>query len=157
LFEGIGIARAQRGLMPDDVPEQMIATKTCITVRHNYRFVSPRTLAFMDQNYIRVGSYRVLGHTMKPTGEKNTYTFEVVIPETFAFVSGLKNIGGTVDGRPCEGFATLSAGVHTFISNRPYSEVRFVWKQAIDRGFFPSKNDRDASSEDLSKPINQST
>jgi hypothetical protein len=157
LFEGVGIARAQRGLMPDDIPERMMATKTCITVRHNYRFVSPRTLAFMDQNNIRVGSYRVLGHAMKPTTEQSTYTFEVVIPETFAFVSGGKAIRGTIDGRPCEGFATVSAGVHTFITNRPCSEVRFVWKQAIDRGFFPSKIDRDVSSKDLSKSAKQST
>jgi hypothetical protein len=137
LFEGVGIARAQRGLMPDDVPEQMIAKQTCITTRPNYRFISQHTLGFMRDNYITIGSYHVLGHAMTPVTEPQTYTFDVAIPETFAFIAAGKTVSGSIDAQPCKGFATLSSGTHVFVSNRPLSEVDFVWKQAIDRGFFP--------------------
>jgi hypothetical protein len=149
LFEGVGIARAQRGLMPDDVPEQMMAKKTCITIRPNYRFTSPHTLAFMEENYISVGGYRVLGHAMTPTEEARRYTFEVVIPETFAFIAGAKMVSGSIDGQPCVGFATLSRGTHAFVANRPLAQVDFVWKQAIDRGFYPKHQGRSPPSPPL--------
>jgi hypothetical protein len=153
LFEGVGIARAQQGLMPDDIPERMKETKTCITVSHNYRFVSPRALAFMDDNYIPVCRLRVLGHAMTPAAQPQTYTFQVVIPETFAFVSKNRKITGTIDGQPCPGFATLAAGAHTFVADRPLTgEAYFVWKQAIERGFLPQKESERRHPDGLSKP-----
>jgi hypothetical protein len=97
----------------------------------------PRTLAFMDDNYIPVGGYRVLGHDMTPVAGSPAYTFDVVFPETFAFVSENTVITGLIDGQPCHGFATLAEGEHTFLPDHNHERVIFVWKQTVDRGFFP--------------------
>ena len=137
LFEGVGVERARKGMVPDDIPERMIQTRTCITIHHNYRFILPRTLAFMDENYIPVGGYRVLGHDMTPVTGSPAFTFEVVIPESFAFVSKGKVISGRIDGQPCKGSAALAEGTHEFVPNRFNQRVAFVWKQAVDRGFYP--------------------
>jgi hypothetical protein len=137
LFEGVGIIRARKRLMPDDIPERMIKTKTCIAVRYNYRFTFPRTLAFLDENYIAISSFRVLGNPMTPDTGHHGFTFRVTIPETFAFVSNGKLVAGKIDGQPCLGCASLSEGAHEFLPDAPEQQIDFIWKQAIDRGFFP--------------------
>jgi hypothetical protein len=137
LFEGVGIIRARKGLLPDDIPEEMIRTKTCIAIHYNYRFIFPRALEFLDANYIPVSSFRVLGHSMILSADQGTYTFNVVIPETYAFISDGRLVAGTIDGQPCAGHAILAKGPHEFLPNRPRQHMEFIWKQAIDRGFFP--------------------
>ncbi|MDR3404662.1 MAG: hypothetical protein P4L99_19320 [Chthoniobacter sp.] len=137
VFEGVGIALAQREALPDDIPEKLIATHTCIAVRSNYRFTYLRTLAFMESNYLAVGKYRVLGNSMKNAGD-GRFTFNVTIPETFAFVANGQVVKGLLDGNDCPGFAPLAAGPHEFIPTRRCSQIDFVWKRAIDRGFSPT-------------------
>ncbi len=145
LLEGIGILRAKSGLMPDDIPERLIATGTCIVVPADIRFTFPRAIAFMNDNYILVGQFRVLGNAMTPTDDGTTFTFQVRIPQTFAFVSNLKLMRGMIDGQPCPGFATLTAGRHVFVPESPHETIDFVWKQAIDRGFYPRHKKREVS------------
>ncbi len=156
LFEGVGVVRAKKDLMPDTVPEDMIRTRTCIALRHNWRFIFPRAIAFMDENYISVGAYRVLGHPMTAAAENHGYTFHVVIPQTFAFVTAGNVVRGTIDGQPCQGFATLTEGTHEFLPARPKTQVDFVWKQAIDRGFFPVAQKLAPPPRPLSKSRNHS-
>lgn len=138
IFEGVGIARARRHLLPDEIPEAMIRTKTCITTRDNYRYTSPRARVFFDENYLEVGSQlRVLGHAMTPAAGSPRFRFDVVIPEWFAFLAQGKIVQGQIDGRPCEGTAFLSAGTHEFLAAKRVPTIDFVWLQAVDRGFRP--------------------
>lgn len=139
LFEGVGILRARKHFLPDTIPERMIATRTCIAVPRTYRFIFPRALAFMDENYISTGAFRVLGHAMTPAADASGYVFQTVIPASFAFLSDRKFVPGKIDGQPCAGFATLAAGPHAFVPDTLKEPVDFVWKQAVDRGFFPDQ------------------
>src|SRR5262249_16633394 len=89
VLEGITKARIKRGLLADDIPERLIATRTCVAAADNDQF-PPRTRTFLQENYLSVGHLRVAGQFLTPRAAEegtSSFPFDVQIPAQYAIVS----------------------------------------------------------------------
>ena len=137
VLEGITKARIKRGLIPDDIPERLIATRTCVAVADNDQF-SPRTRTFLQENYVPVGQLRVAGRLLTAQAvEGATFTFDIQIPARYAIVAESGTAKGWLDGTPLDGARFLAPGRHEFHSSSGGGQLAVVWAQAVERGFSP--------------------
>ncbi|HJY81872.1 MAG TPA: glycosyltransferase family 39 protein [Candidatus Binatia bacterium] len=139
VLEGITRARIGRGLIADDIPERLIATRTCVAAMDNDRF-PPRTRTFLQENYLRVGRLRVAGQFLTPQGVNDgtyAFPFTVQIPTQYVIVSETGAATGWLDGVPYQGMRFLTSGLHEYRSSLSESRLALVWAQAVERGFSP--------------------
>ena len=136
VYEGITLARLKANLIKDDIPEHLVATRTCVATLDNWRF-QKHAREFLNANYIPVGEVRVAGQFLQPKGDQG-YVFHIEVPTRYSFVDEHGPIPGTLDGKPCAGSHSLKAGDHHFLPNSSNPKrIAVVWTRAIDRGFSP--------------------
>jgi hypothetical protein len=78
----------------------------------------------------------VLGKILPPARD-GVVTFNVTIPERYAFEVRDGVAGGTIDGEPLTGSYWLTAGLHELHLAEPADEVLIVWARAAERGISP--------------------
>jgi hypothetical protein len=136
VLEGVTVERLRRGLIPDRIPERLIATHTTVAVERS-RWLPPRAAAFLDSQYVDVGHVRVLGQRLNSTGN-GPITFHVAIPERFTILTAGKPAGGWLDGMPVAGPRFLAAGPHVYAPRGGERNLAAVWSRAVDSGYSPT-------------------
>ena len=141
VLEGLTKERIRRGLIPDTIPERLIATGTAIAIiLKRTDFFPPRARTFLQENYVYVGRLNVAGQLLSlpaSSTDDHAFHFEVRVPNRYTIVAEHGRVAGWLDGTAYTGARVLSPGLHEF---RPTSgEGRFVliWAQAVERGFSP--------------------
>src|SRR5262249_46451936 len=136
-------ARMARGLILDDGPERLVATRTCVAVNEVSRFPD-RSRAYLEQNYLPVGHLRVAGRLLDaserdPAGQM---PFDVPIPARYALIGQSETPAGVLDGAPYDGARFLDAGPHGYAPGAGHARIAVIWAQAAERGFSPFRVDR---------------
>ncbi len=130
--------RIRRGILPDRIPEEVIATRTCVVAGEIDQFPE-RTRQFLGENYLPVGQVRVAGRFLPaPTaGSDKPLTFEVTIPAEYAIVAENGAISGLLDGKPYSAPRFLDAGLHRLTTFPERGRLALVWARAVEKGFSP--------------------
>lgn len=137
VLEGITRTRIKYGLLTDDIPERLIAARTCVAVGDDDRFPAV-TRAFLQDNYLSVGSLRVAGHWLDtPTPGNESASLTITIPARYVIVAEHGTVTGWLDGTPYDGARTLTPGRHEFRSTAESGRLAVIWAQAAERGFSP--------------------
>ena len=129
--------RIQLGLIPDNIPERLIATRTPVA---SVLRLPPRALQFVEQNYLPVAyRLRVLGKTLgvRDIDTPATYQFEVVVPAQYKIVAQSGEVAALLDGTPLGQNRYLDAGRHQAIVSRGEGRIDLIWAHAIEKGFSP--------------------
>lgn len=132
VLETITQQRLVRGLIPDEIREQIIRTRTCVVTEDSWRY-PPAARNFLNDHYVSVGLLRVPGRVFQNATRAR---FDVPFTASYALVASGQPVTGALDGSPYAGPRFLSAGVHEFVSTSRQT-VAFVWSAAIARGFSP--------------------
>jgi hypothetical protein len=146
VMEKITRVRLDRGLLPEHIQEDMIATGTCVVAEHYGRFPA-RTKEFVAANFLSIGHVLVAGKMLPardPAGDP-AGTFEIAVPGRYALVGDGDDIHGSLDGLPYDGPRHLDAGPHTFTVSFSGTRLAVIWAQAVERGFSPFPSARRAS------------
>ncbi len=139
-LEVVTLGRMQIGSIADTIPEQLIARGTCVAVLDDGRFPE-RARDFLLANYIPVGWLRVAGHLLASgSPSRQTVTFDVRVPATYAIIAGGRPVVGWLDGHHYVGQVFLSAGRHRLRIAPAADPIALVWAPAIERGFVPVIN-----------------
>lgn len=129
--------RFLRGLIPDNIIEQLINKRCCVSTNEISRF-PPDTRKFLWENYVSVGYLRVAGKMLEPSTEKrHIFKFNVRIPASYVIAGKDRAIKGVLDNSPYTGARFLEAGDHEFISDTDVNEIALIWAKASKRGFSP--------------------
>ncbi len=126
--------RIGMGLIPDDINERLIATRT--TVLHESGRLTRRTRTFTHENYLNLGELCVLGKRLQ-IPRAGPVSFEIAIPQTYSLISAKGALAGTLDGTPISGPRALAAGSHTVEPAVPVDEIAIIWTRAIEQGYTP--------------------
>ena len=139
VMESITLERLNRGLLADDAAERALETHTCVAVMMGR--MPRRTEQFIWENYIPVGNdLEVAGRFLKPSAaDSRRMDFEVAIPASYEIVAPDGPVEGMLDGRPYDGARFLAPGRHTFVQTSSRTQLAFLWAQAVDRNFAPTK------------------
>jgi len=139
VLEEITRTRFKRGLLQDDIPERLIATRTCVATLDDHCFPS-RARAFLNENYIPVGSLRVAGKMLPAlSGSSRFIFFDIKIPTEYVLISENGLATGWMDGAPYDGGVLfLRAGYHEFRPVAPTARFAVVWAKAKQKGYYPS-------------------
>ena len=113
----------------------MTATQTCVAMADTHR-MTRRTAQFIDRNYLAIGPLNVVGQFLRPL-DAESFSFEVVIPTTYAVVTKEGRAEGWLDDETNRNPRALRAGTHTFKPAHHGGALAVVWSQAIERGFSP--------------------
>ena len=138
VLETITRARIKRGLMSDDIPERLLATRTCVASLDDIRLPS-RARVFLNENYIPVGSLRVAGKLLSPPSDAaQPVTFSIGIPAPYIIVAQNGSTAGQLDGKAYDGSACfLEAGQHEFRPAAQNGKLAVVWAKAKTLGYSP--------------------
>lgn len=138
-YEMVTLARIQRGALRDEIPERAIATGAAVAYRDLDEW-PPRGRQFLNEHYIPVGQWRVLGQSLArmPGVAGDTCKFEIVIAQRYTIVCGGGNARGSLDGAPFTGPRVLQPGPHRYCAARNETPIAVVWATAIERGFAPN-------------------
>jgi hypothetical protein len=133
-LDGVTQAGPAAGTQPDDIPECLARTSTCVAAPDDPGLPA-RVRQFLNANYISVGRVRVAGQWLSSTA---TATFEVQIAALYVVVDEEGLVAGMLDGERCEGARFLEAGAHVFrLAGVSTNALALVWAQAFERGFSP--------------------
>jgi len=136
-LESVTQARLRQGLIVDDIPERLIATRTCVTIADVGLF-PVRGRAFLEENYLPVGRLRVAGRLLASHIDgTGPIAFEIEIPARYSMISDAGAAAGGLDGRPYEGARFLDRGHHEFRPSAGTGRLAVVWAQAVERGYLP--------------------
>lgn len=137
VLEGVTLERFSLGLIKDEIPERLIATRAPVA---SILRTPPRARQFIEQNYIPVAyRVRVLGQMLVTKEEQRAgdYPFEIAIPADYLLVAEKGDLVATVDGNPWQGARYLSSGRHELNISSANGRVALVWARAIEKGFSP--------------------
>ncbi len=140
VLEKVTRTRLRRGLLPDDVPEQLVRHRTTVAIPDDGRF-PPRARAFLSRNFVSVGDLRVAGRYLESDAEPGgEIHFELEIPADYRVVSPQGPVVGWIDGLPNSTPRELAAGPHVFRPDPTQpagAPLAVVWAPAVERGFSP--------------------
>jgi len=137
VLEIVTLARMQLGMIPDTIPEALVAHRTCVAAPDDVRF-PPRAREFLRANYISVGRLRVAGRSLaNASPRRQTVTFDVGIPADYAVVAGRHPVAGWLDGHPATSPVFLGIGRHRLRVAPTGAPVALVWATAVERGYVP--------------------
>jgi hypothetical protein len=139
VLEGITKARIARGLIADDIPERLIATRTYVATADSDQF-PPRTRTFLQENYVPVGHLRVAGQFLTPQLVNDgayAFPFNVQIPARYMIVPETGTATGWLDDTPYQNARFLGPGPHEYRSSFSEGRLALMWEQAVERGFSP--------------------
>jgi hypothetical protein len=130
--------RMKRGLMSDDGPERLTATRTAVVVGRLDRY-PPATAAFVAANYVSVGRVRVLGRRLGglTPGAAQRFDFTIVVPAEYALFAGSASPSGMLDGMLYDGPRLLAPGTHHVEADPGSGDLFVIWAPALAAGFRP--------------------
>ena len=105
-LEGITQERLRRGLIADDLPERLIATRTAVV---HLSLLPLRSQVFVRDNYLTIGVLSVLGKTAGLVASSTDsllcrYAFRIEIPARYIVLDGNNvPVAGQMDGHPLTG------------------------------------------------------
>jgi hypothetical protein len=134
VFETLTRGQLLSGRIQDDTVPNLVSKRVAV-VRLSDRMM-PDTKRFVEKNYVRVDGARVLGKRLA-TNARQPLTFEIAVPERYAFVGSKGPVSGTIDGQPINGPLTLEAGPHELVVTNHHGETTVIWARALERGFSP--------------------
>lgn len=133
VLEGATLRRIQAGLIPDDVEEKMIQTRTCVAINHRLR---PNDQKWLEANFLEgEGKIWVAGKSLG--SGRATITFHTDIGGMYSIVSDRGNLTGSIDGTPLANSEELPPGEHRLTIATGSGNLVLVWTQALNRGFNP--------------------
>ena len=136
-LERVTQERIRRGLIVDDIPERLIASRTTVAVGRLDLF-PPRAARFLGENYVPVGTLRVAGQMIAPNpATGNRLLFDIRIPASYAIVTDGAPAGGELDGTPYGGPRFLDSGHHQYAPAPADGRIAVLWSPAAERGFSP--------------------
>lgn len=137
-LETITQERIRRGLITDDIPERMIASRTLVAALDDESFPR-RARKFLKANYLPVGTLRVAGQLLPELGGEaaSSISFDVVIPARYAIIAEAGEVRGVLDGASYDGPRVLESGRHEFIPLLPKKGLALLWAKAVEKGFSP--------------------
>jgi hypothetical protein len=147
VLESLTLKRIELGLLPDDIPEQLVKTRTRLITRDG---MPPRATQFIDGEYLPISRrLRAVGKFLNAdeNDSSNVYTFEVVVPARYSLLSETGAFTGTVDGTSVEGPKFLEPGHHEARSAHDIGTVALIWSNAIEKGFSPFSEPAKAEAE----------
>lgn len=149
VLETITRARMKMRLIPDDVIERLIATRTAVASLSGI-LTQSKSARFIRANYLSLAGentkVRVLGKLLEHPTAAQPVRFEVSIPARYQIVteSGAP-AGGILDGEPLTGARELGAGTHTFQPDAVSASTRLalLWERAREKGYRPRFKETD--------------
>jgi hypothetical protein len=138
IMERITGDRLERGLLPERIPEDVIATRTCVAAARIPLFPA-RTRGFLTENFLPIGHLLIAGRFLQASGPvaKHAGQFDIAIPARYALVSESGDLQGLVDGQPYTGPRELAAGRHSFSLSFKGPRAAVLWAKAVERRFSP--------------------
>jgi hypothetical protein len=131
IFEAIGRRMMQRHMIPDNVPETIIASR-CYVTQADGPFFSDRTRLFLREHFLDMGRLRVAGSLIAEDG-----SFSIAVPGDYVILRHTGQSAGTLDGSRYAGARRLDAGPHRFDRDVPGEVTVVLWAPAFQRGFSP--------------------
>ncbi|HEX2121784.1 MAG TPA: glycosyltransferase family 39 protein [Thermoanaerobaculia bacterium] len=126
IYDAVGRALIANGTLPDDAPERIIASGTCVAME-DMTHIPSRTRAFLNAHFVDIGPLRVCG-TVARGG-----AFTIAVPQTYAAIARDPS-RVTIDGVPYRGPRFLTAGRHT-VTSAGDEPVTVIWSRAAkERG-----------------------
>jgi len=140
-------ARINRGWIQDDIPEQLTQKTVKICYLDCARPKS-RTGRFIAANYLPFDPWThdmgVLGKVIGRASESGTFSFEVVIPQTYAVITEAGKAAGELDGKPYTDPVWLTPGKHEFHRTGGSGRTAIFLGDAYKKGFSPMFDAADA-------------
>jgi hypothetical protein len=138
-LETITLQRFARRLLPDAIPESLVAARTAVVVQRDLDRMPPRARAFITAHYLPFDELRVLGERLEPMDDDGAggLAFHLDVAQRYAVVTEAGAARGELDGVPCGGPRELARGPHVY---RPTpaertGELAVVWAGAAEHGF----------------------
>ncbi len=134
-------ARLNNGLLPDEISDRLIATRTCVAMTITHRL--PRGARhFIEDNYIPVGQLRVVGKKLPAPDREGNIRFTIKIPADYTLVmDGGEGIIVQLDGKPFSKSAFMEAGDHVLRIPGQEPAGTLLWTRAVQHGFKPLPQD----------------
>jgi hypothetical protein len=147
VLESLTLKRIELGLLPDNIPEQLVKTRTRLITRDG---MPPRATQFIDREYLPISRrLRAVGKLLNAADNRfpNVYSFDVVVPARYALLPETGGFTGTVDGTLVEGPRFLEPGHHEARSFSNTGTLALIWSNAIEKGFSPFSESARAEAE----------
>ena len=137
VLEGVTLRRLELGLIKDDIPERLMATRAPVA---SVLRTPPRAHAFIEQNYLPVAyRVRVLGKmlALEEHGPDKNHEFEIAIPADYMLVAERGNLQAVLDGTPWRDARFLAVGRHQVTITSGEGRIAMVLAGAAEKGFSP--------------------
>ena len=137
VLEGVTLRRLELGLIKDDIPERLMATRAPVA---SVLRTPPRAREFIEQNYLPVAyRVRVLGKmlALEEHGPDKNQEFEIMIPADYMLVAERGNLQATLDGTPWRDARFLARGHHQLTLLSGEGRIALVLARAVEKGFSP--------------------
>ena len=137
VLEKLTFQRMHLGLIPNDIPERLITTRTPLVAP---RRIKDESLTFIEANYLPIAwRLRVLGKVLRETGTPadQPCAFEIAVPQSYTLITPQGLPEGTLDGLPFTGPQELAAGPHVFTPARKTGKLVVIWAPALEHGYSP--------------------
>ena len=131
IFELITRRAMERGLLPDTIPEALIAKQVHVA-QADGPFLPKRGAAFMRANYMDLGRIRASGQWIANDG-----SFTIAIPGEYVVLSEFGRAIGRLDGVAQAAPRRLAPGPHHFDRQLPGERLAVLWAPAFARGYSP--------------------
>jgi LmbE family N-acetylglucosaminyl deacetylase len=118
-------------LLPDRIPEQLIANHTMVVVRSD-RYPE-RTRRFLSENYLGAGQLLVAG-TQAHANARGSILFRLHIGGSYVFLTNGRLLSGKLNGVRVSGKVELQPGLYEFVSDTPTWTVTVEWEKAYQIG-----------------------
>jgi hypothetical protein len=135
-IETITYERMKRGVLADDIAENLVASRTYVAVQDNQRFPAGAR-SFMNEHYLPVCHVRVAGKVLGAAGPDGSIGFEIAIPGDYTVVSPAGIVAGRLDGAPAGASRFLAPGRHSFAPIREERPLALLWTRAHALGYSP--------------------
>lgn len=134
-------ARLNNGLLPDEISDRLIATRTCAAMTLTHRLPTAAR-HFIENNYIPVGQLRVVGKELPEADSQGDIRFNIQIPADYTLVmEGGEGIVVQLDGKPFFKSAFMEAGWHILRISGKATVAKLLWTRAVQLGFKPLSQD----------------
>ena len=131
IFERITDEATRKGLLPDRVPEAVIASRCYVAQADGPQF-PPRARRFLNEHFMDLGRLRGAGQWVADDG-----SFSIAVPGPYVIVREIGHAAGSLDGSLYTGARELAAGRHRFERATRGERVAVLWAKAFERGFSP--------------------
>jgi hypothetical protein len=133
VLEGVTLTRIEKGLIPNDVRQQIIAKGTCVVVNHR---LGEQNQEWLRANFLEGdGKVWVAGQSLGAA--RPEIAFHTDIKAMYSIVSDSGKLTGTIDGAPLLDSQPIAPGSHRLEIAAGKGNVALVWTPAMERGFSP--------------------